>query len=798
MGRDQQYSDQILQALDDHAIIAITDLKGKIIHVNDKFCEVSGYEKGELIGSDHRILNSGMHSKDFFKSMWETIKSGKTWKGEIRNRRKNGDFYWVQTTISAIRDHDGEVVQFLAVRTEITDQKLLVEIDEQIQEMGNIGGWVLDLNTNRVTWTKQTFVIHEVPPGESVPTEDAIKFYAPHERAKITKYVQDGIELGKPYDDEFEFITAKGNHRWVRAMGRAERDNKGNVAKLTGTFQDITDDKLMRLEKQKAAEQTQALNRLLQINSEPRENLNSKLRRSLRVLFELPWLSLSEKGGVFLVDNGELNLTVSENLGEKIETMCETVQSGQCLCGRAFKTAKTIHAGCVDDRHENTFEGISPHGHYNVPIKQGKKVIGVIVLYLVHGHEKNQEEITFLESCAEIFAQIIIGFRNEMELIKSRTEALVAEKAKSEFLANMSHEIRSPLNGILGMAQLFEQTELTEEQNEIVKTILNSGESLLTILNDVLDYAKIESDKLKLENIAFNLEETIKESVKLFGFQAKEKGVKLEAEFDLTGPFYLGDETRVRQILVNLISNAVKFTEKGSVAIRVKGTENSVEISVQDSGIGISKFAQKKLFGSFTQADSSITRRFGGSGLGLAICKKLSVLMQGDLSFESQKGKGTTFKLFLPLVLTEGLKTPKEIMNIDKSIASEFPHRILVVEDNLVNQRVITKILEKMGYEITLAENGKIALDLVERFEYSLILMDMQMPVMDGVTASKKINELELSHPPTIIAVTANVFAEDREKCIRAGMTDFLTKPVKKKDLLRVLSSYPNDFKKAG
>ncbi len=790
---DQEQIDQIGVVIDSHSIITKTDLEGRITYVNDKFCEISGFSYEEVLGKDHRIINSGHHPKSFFKAMWDTLFEGNIWKGEIKNRSKEGDFYWVDSTIAPIKDSSGKISEFIAVRTDITPLKNSVELSNEIQEMGNIGGWTLDVKSNTVKWTEQTFRIHEIPETECIPTQEAINFYAPHERERISSLVTECIKTGIPYSGEFEFRTAKGRDIWVRAMGQGIKDKNGEVIKLVGTFQDITEQKIHQLQLQESVHRTEILNKLLQINSEPKEDLNALLRKGLEIIVGIPWLSLTNKGGVFLTEGNTLKLNVSHNLGEKIERLCAKVECGSCLCGRALAQKKTIHASCVDENHEVTFEGISPHGHYNVPIKNGDEVIGVIVLYLAHGHRRSQTEVEFLENCAQIFSLIITGYRSELELIRSRAEALSAEKAKSEFLANMSHEIRSPLNGMLGMAQLLKAPNLTEDQLEMLKTILNSGESLLTIVNDILDFAKIESGKLTFEDIDFNLEEILEESVSLFKFDTQKKDIEITQVYDLGDKLLIGDATRIRQIIVNLISNAVKFTFKGQIKIKAKLYENSVIISVADTGVGISALAQKNLFKAFSQADNTVTRKFGGSGLGLAITKRLVELMGGEIHLKSKLNIGTTFTIELPVKVSASKILAKKRSDVSdfELMAEDFPHKILLVEDNLVNQKIAQKMLEKKGYKIDIANNGLDAVNMVEnQKDYTLIFMDMQMPIMDGVTSTKKILNLKLDNKPAIVAMTANVFAEDKAKCADAGMVDFIPKPIKREELRRVLAKY--------
>ncbi|MGZ8095778.1 MAG: response regulator [Methylosarcina sp.] len=953
--RQANENKQLLNALDIGALVSITDVTGRILYVNRRFTEVSGYSESELLGQDHRIVNSGYHDKEFMRTMWRTIAQGQPWEGEVCNRNKQGQLYWVASSIVPLLGQDGKPKQYISIRRCITKIK---ESEIRLLALKR----ALDASSEMIIVTDAHGRIQYVNPAlcgftgwneEKLVGSLPSLLNSPNADRQTLLEMQRCLREGKTWSGRL-LNCRKGAAPFNIAGQTTPPDSRdfwanicitpilNNVGELIGYVQiqhDITDQ--VHKEQAQILENTDTAARLAIYGAlQQTLPLQQRFTQVLDILFNLKSFDLQRKGGVFLKDPDQDFLEMyllHGKFSEEFRRREQRVPYGACLCGRAAISQELIISDdCFcDPRHEHQFDGMQAHGHYIVPIVSAGATLGVLFLYTDPYPVKLESRLTMLRQVGDMLALTLLQERAKMSLETARYAAEQAAKAKTEFLANMSHEIRTPMNGVLGMLDILKDTEMTREQEDLLETAANSAESLLTVINDILDFSKLESGKCELEQIEFNLPTLAEEICALMSVRAHAKDLELNCFLPPRLPQrWHGDPNRIRQVLVNLIGNAVKFTEQGEVSIKVLEQEPAngnkiLRFEVKDTGIGMSPEEQSRLFQPFTQADSSTARRFGGTGLGLSISKNLVDIMQGAIGVESALGQGTCFWVTLPLepagngapmpvtdlsgkraLIVDDNDTNRKILHhylqhwgVDVSEAANAPDalieleaavlggeaydillsdlhmpnmdgyalarvilnnpaiaatprlllssgsmgseaerlalgfaqsllkpvrqaqlfdaiarvlqaplikaaapaktvedlpdysrkRILVAEDNKINQKVILSMLGKFRCRPDLAENGREALDRTGQQAYDLVLMDCQMPVMDGYEAVRILRGLELTgHAGRIpvVALTAHASVGEREKCLAAGMDDFLSKPIAKAELAKMLARW--------
>ena len=531
---------------------------------------------------------------------------------------------------------------------------------------------------------------------------------------------------------------------------------------------------------------------------------------------------LQGSGCIFLADQEDstvFKMAVHKGIEDDIVLACSSIKSGVCLCGQSAKEKRFIFKNCVDDDHTIQSKYKKQHGHYIVPIVSGSNVLGILNLYLNEGHEENSNEQDFLWAVASTLAGVIERNQTEEELEASRkklvalvdqlkearNQAVIANETKSLFLANMSHEIRTPLTAILGFADTLLDEGLKKESRKLVTIILNNGNHLLTLVNDILDLSKIEANKLDIEKIPMDPCFLAKEiEMLLVGFAVK-KGLTFKLEFKFPFPRQINsDPTRLKQIIINLCNNAIKFTEKGSIQLIVAydAEKNVLNFSVIDSGIGLTADQQQRIFSAFEQADSSTTRKYGGTGLGLHVSLRLAEMLGGGIDVESVYGQGSCFNICVDAGEIASQQLIHHLDDMESTVIIKpsklsipmLKGHVLLAEDGIDNQKLIALLLEKVGLTVDVAENGQVAVEKVSTNSYDLVLMDMHMPVMDGIEATKQIVANNYDKP--VIALTGGVTEDNINTLKNAGCRDILAKPIEKKKFYDVLKTYLKNVEK--
>ncbi|MGE9294698.1 MAG: PAS domain-containing protein [Puniceicoccales bacterium] len=747
--------------------VVITDAGGRFTWINKAFERLTGYTMAEVLGkSPGSLLQGAATDRNVATAMREAVRLGQGFHVEVLNYRKSGVPYWVEVEATPVHDADGRLTSFIAIETDITNRRLdrerIEESERRFRDISNAAGeyiWESDINGCFTYVTERVKDVLGYTPGEFIGMHH-VDLSPADCRDVIGRRIEAVIsQRGELSNFEVRALHRDGHEIWQSINGVPRFDRRGNWVGYRGAAMDITRRKQIEQELSKVNRRFELATNSAQIGIWEYDPVNDRLEWDaiMHEIFSLPrerFRSNMEAWSyvVFPEDLPDFQHT--------LETALRT--------GGNYRLNFRISQPGEDIRH----------------------MTGNALVLL----DDNRKPFRMIGSNWEVTDQK----RAEAKAIQSRDEAEAANRAKGAFLAMMSHEIRTPMNGVIGMIDMLSDTKLNERQREYLDTVRSSSESLMTIINDILDYSKVDAGRMELQLKSVQVEPLLRHALSLFSTHAAEKKLELVLRVDDNVPAAIqGDETRIRQVLMNLISNAVKFTDQGRVTVKVSSTPQlddrcELHFSVADTGVGLDEKKQQMLFQPFTQADIGSSRRYGGTGLGLAISKRLVELMGGRIWFESSRMLGTIFHFTIETraaAPVDAPATPKPISQPGKCL---YSGRILLAEDNPVNCKVACFVLNRFGCSADIANNGLEAFKLFQEKPYDLILMDVQMPEMDGLEATRKIREHSgSSDSPWIIGLSAAAMQEDADIARQAGMNDFITKPLRPADLEAALLRAP-------
>lgn len=738
--------------------MALVSLEGNWLKVNKSLCDMLGYTEQEFLQTTFQAIT---HPDDLFADLEYVNKIVRrqieSYQMEKRYFHKNGTVIWASLSVSMVHPTAEEPGFFISQIQDITESKKTKEKSEELQQAlkkisERIPGMIYQFKLfpdgrTAFPYTSQAIKeIYELNP-EDVEKDAGMIFqrFHPDDVQRVCEVMKDSARTLTLWNDSFRVILPLKGLRWLRGEAHPERLEDGSTL-WHGAIIDVTESK------------------------KSEESLRESEQR-LQLMME------GARLGTWDWDIQTNHIQYNKRWAEMIGYTLEEVQNSKNHWNQRVHPEDLIanvkevqaHLDGKTDFYESVFRVKHKDGSWVFVVDRGK-----IVEWDEQGKPLRMIG-THLDITKEKLAE---------------QKAIETSQSKSSFMANMSHEIRTPIHGVIGMADLLSETKLDAQQRDYVTAIKDSSDGLLVIVNDILDFSKIEVGKLEISPENFNLHDCIKSVAALFSEKILKKGLRFELSIDPSTPLFIhADKNRLRQVLSNLLNNAVKFTERGAISLMVKPyfvstlNEPKILFSVTDTGIGIRPVNIAKIFDRFTQEDNSISRKYGGTGLGLAISKSLINLMQGDLEVSSEVGMGSVFSFYIGYETA----TQREKLKITKDVASSSSLSILVADDNITNCILIKKIIESIGHRPTVVNNGKEVLDQLEQKNFDLIFMDLHMPEMDGLEATKKIIEQYHKQRPKIIAITADAFEETRNTCFSYGMDDFLTKPFAKKDLIKVI-----------
>lgn len=892
--KNNYFLNNLKQALEEMSIISITDARGIIKYANDKFCEISQYTREELIGENHRMIKSGLHSNEFYKQLWETIIKGEIWRGEVCNRAKDGSLYWVDAMIKPVMDENNNPIEYIAIRTPITEKKQAIEQLLKANKLLELAS--NDENTDQ-NILKTLKIVAEVVKANKITIYENYISLDTRELAFRTKYLWNADkEKEKNFISEYKNGFEELKNNLLKCDGfeifnksdyalNAILDDSTKIAFIIPLF--ISKELWGFASFESSSEKIYSDSEKSHIKMLMNTILSVLLRQTAldkyaiaRELFEnyKGFVGIiSGNGNVFVNKSGKQLLEINENEAipsyaiESIfpewarqkyfeeESGCwsnytelitqsnkripvyQTVlvkNSNSYFSDRFIATVandiseikeneelivknQAILKAIIDAIPDIIFQ-IDENGIFldvktndnalklpysgksikdifpeniwipSIETMQKVKEKGGVEIFeydlSLFNLDKHYYEARVTQSNTGNFLFIIRDItkkkNSEKELIKAKHAAEDAALAKQNFLSTMSHEIRTPMNAVIGITHLLIQEDPKPEQLENLKTLQFSAQNLMGIINDVLDFSKIEAGKIVFEEIDFNLKEILNGVHRSLQFKAIEKNIEFLWSWDEEIPeIVIGDSVRLTQILNNLAGNALKFTHKGFVKITAQlnkdlSNEKSivVDFGVEDTGTGIPQDKIDLVFEKFTQATTDTTRKYGGTGLGLSITKKLLELQNSKIKVKSELGKGTTFFFSLQFIKSSLKKIDSDSKSVEIKDLSHI--KILIAEDNEMNQMVVKKFLKKWNIRPDFAINGQEAVEQANLQNYDIILMDLQMPEVDGFEATKRIRSLggHFKNIP-IIALTASSLIDVKDKIYSSGMNDFIPKP---------------------
>ncbi|MFW5701470.1 MAG: PAS domain S-box protein [Bacteroidota bacterium] len=795
---EKKYEDQIKEfvnqiefqqfALDAAAIVEFVDTDGNILYANEKFCELSGYSNEELIGKNHRIMKSDQHSEEYYKEMWDTIQRGEVWKGDVKNLSKSGYPIWLDTTIIPMVSEGSEIEYYIAIRYDITRHKAAEE--------------------NLIILKR---AIHQSPVSIVITNKNGNIEYVNPRFSEVTGYTAEEaignnpsiLKSGKMTSEEYASMwqTINSGRVWSGLIC-----NKKKNGELFWEFASISP----IINSEGETTHYLAIKEDITQRKEAEEELESTAS-----LFSTTLDTINE--GVIAVDtNGKISSFNQKflEMWNADEDFIDVPDENEAF---SLLSLKVIDS----DGFMETISSISsrPHGEYfgvihlkagevyemtAKPQFSGERIIGRVWTFMdITEKTRAEDKLLWYTKDLEMAKMTLEEQRDklertvrELEIAKEAAES--ATHAKSEFLANMSHEIRTPLNAILGFSQILSEELSGQRQIGYIEAISSSGKNLLRLINDILDLSKIEAGRMDLQFELIDIYSLLEEIMNIFQLRASEQNLwlKLEIKEGLPYALYL-DEIRLRQIMFNLVGNAVKFTEQGGIIIKVDYEINEDEeflnltIRVIDTGVGISEEEKDVIFEAFRQQSGQNIHKFGGTGLGLAITKRLAEMMGGELSVSSNRDEGSEFIVSFYNVAFSIVRPQQLIDKMSGVSDMEFhPAKILLVDDVSLNRNLVKGYLQGSRLTIIEAENGQEAISLAKQNQPELVLLDLKMPVMDGYAAMKILRQDNQTMSIPIVALTASTLRKNPEDFIEMGFDGYLIKPVSKKELIEQIAEF--------